>query len=53
VPSPLRTVIVDELLKRGKKILVNGKDYVHDPSNRLTLSVLAAFAELERHTERL
>ena len=46
-----QTIIVGELLKHGKKIMVNGKDYVHDPYNRLALSVLAAFVELERHTK--
>ena len=44
-----QAIIVGELLECGKKIMVNGKDYVHDPHNRLALSVLAAFAELERH----
>jgi site-specific DNA recombinase len=40
-----QTVIVDELRKRGKTILIGGKDYEHNPENELTLTMLGAFAE--------
>jgi site-specific DNA recombinase len=40
--------IVGELLKSGRQIIINGKDYVHNPENKLTLTMLGAFAEFER-----
>jgi site-specific DNA recombinase len=41
-------IIVGELLKYGKKITINGKDYQQNPENKLTLTMLGAFAEFER-----
>jgi site-specific DNA recombinase len=41
-------IIVGELLKYGKQIIIGGKDYVHNPENKLTLTMLGAFAEFER-----
>ena len=48
-------IIVGELLKHGKQITINGKDYEQNPENRLTLTMLGAFAEFERAkiTERM
>jgi site-specific DNA recombinase len=43
-----QTIIVDELLKHGKQIIINGKDYEQNPENKLTLTMLGAFAEYER-----
>jgi DNA invertase Pin-like site-specific DNA recombinase len=43
-----QTIIVDELLKHGKQIIIDSKDYVRNPENRLTLTMLGAFAEFER-----
>jgi site-specific DNA recombinase len=43
-----QTIIVDELLKHGKKIIIGGKDYRENPENKLTLTMLGAFAEYER-----
>src|SRR5260370_2521819 len=43
-----QTIIVGELLKHGKQIIISGKDYVHNPENKLTLPMLGAFAEFER-----
>ena len=43
-----QTIIVDELLKHGKQIIIDSKDYVRTPENRLTLTMLGAFAEFER-----
>src|SRR5437899_2533558 len=43
-----QTIIVGELLKHGKQIMINGKDYVHNPENKLTLTMLGAFAEFGR-----
>jgi len=45
-----QTIIVGEFLKHGKQIIINGKDYVHNPENRLTLTMLGAFAEFGRAT---
>src|SRR5215472_16562576 len=41
-------IIVGELLKHGKQTTINGKDYVQNPENKLTLTMLGAFAEFER-----
>jgi site-specific DNA recombinase len=41
-------IIVGEPLKHGKQITINGKDYVQNPENKLTLTMLGAFAEFER-----
>jgi site-specific DNA recombinase len=41
-------IIVGELLKHGKQITINSKDYVQNPENKLTLTMLGAFAEFER-----
>jgi DNA invertase Pin-like site-specific DNA recombinase len=43
-----QTIIVDELLKHGKQVIINAKDYVRNPENKLTLTMLGAFAEFER-----
>jgi site-specific DNA recombinase len=43
-----QTIIIAELLKHRKQIIINGKDYVHNPENKFTLTVLGAVAELER-----
>jgi site-specific DNA recombinase len=41
-------IIVGELLKHGKRITINGKDYQQNPENKLTLTMLGAFSEFER-----
>jgi site-specific DNA recombinase len=41
-------IIVDELLKHGKRIIINGKDYEENPENKLSLTMFGAFAEFER-----
>jgi site-specific DNA recombinase len=43
-----QTIIIGELLRQEKQIIINGKDYVHNPENKFTLTVLGAVAELER-----
>jgi site-specific DNA recombinase len=43
-----QTIIIDELRKRGKQIVIDGKDYVENPENKFTLTMLGAFAEFER-----
>ncbi len=48
-------IIVAEVLKYKKQIIINGKDYIHNPENKFALTVLGAVAELERAkiTERV
>src|SRR5262249_22004880 len=41
-------IVVDELLRQDKQIIISGKDYVQNPENKLTLIMLGAFAEFER-----
>jgi site-specific DNA recombinase len=41
-------IIISELLKRGKQIIIKGKNYVDIPENKFTVTVLGAVAELER-----
>jgi site-specific DNA recombinase len=48
VQGKYQTIIVDELLKHAKQIIINGKDYEQNPENKLTLTMLGAFAEYER-----
>lgn len=43
-----QTIIIAEILKYRKQIIINGKDYIHNPENKFTLTVLGAVAELER-----
>jgi hypothetical protein len=38
-------IVVGELLKHGKQITINGKDYEQNPENKLTLIMLGAFSE--------
>lgn len=43
-----QTIIIAEILKNKKQVIINGKDYIHNPENKFTLTVLGAVAELER-----
>ncbi len=43
-----QNLIIAEILKYKKQIIINGKDYVHNPENKFTLTVLGAVSELER-----
>jgi site-specific DNA recombinase len=43
-----QTIIIGELIKHGKQIIIKGKDYIHNPESKFTLTVLGAVAELER-----
>ena len=43
-----QTIILGELLKYGKQIIIKGRDYVNNPENKFTVTVLGAVAELER-----
>jgi DNA invertase Pin-like site-specific DNA recombinase len=41
-------VLLGDLLKYGKQIVIKGKDYVNNPENKFAVTVLGAVAELER-----
>jgi len=43
-----QTIIIGELIKHNKQIIIKGKDYVNNPENKFTVTVLGAVAELER-----
>jgi Recombinase len=43
-----QTIILGELLKHGKQIIIKGRDYVNNPENKFTVTVLGSVAELER-----
>jgi site-specific DNA recombinase len=43
-----QTIIVEELVKHGKQIVINGDDYKNIPENKVTLTILGAVAEFER-----
>lgn len=44
----IQTIIIEEILKEGKQLVINGKDYIKNPENTFTLQVLGAVAQLER-----
>jgi site-specific DNA recombinase len=44
----IQTIIIEEILKAGKQLIINGKDYIKNPENTFTLQVLGAVAQLER-----
>jgi site-specific DNA recombinase len=44
----LQLIIVDELRRHGKRIIINGRDYEENPENKLSLTMFGAFAEFER-----
>lgn len=43
-----QTIIIAEILRWKKQLIINGKDYVHNPENKFELTVLGAVSELER-----
>ena len=43
-----QSIIVGELVKHGKQIIINGSDYKNDPEGKITLTILGAVAEFER-----
>jgi DNA invertase Pin-like site-specific DNA recombinase len=42
-----QTIIIEELLKCGKKIIIKGQNYADNPENKFTLQMLGAVAEYE------
>lgn len=43
-----QNIIIGEFLQSKKQIIINGKDYINNPENKFTLTILGAVAELER-----
>ncbi len=43
-----QNIIVGEILRHKKQIYIGGKDFVNNPENKFTLTVLGAVSELER-----
>jgi len=43
-----QNLIISELLKYNKEIIIKGKSYIHNPENKFTLTVLGAVNELEK-----
>ncbi len=43
-----QNIIIYEFLHYRKQIIINGKDYVNNPENKFTLTILGAVSELER-----
>lgn len=43
-----QNIIVGEILRHKKQLIINGKDYISNPENKFTLTVLGAVSELER-----
>jgi site-specific DNA recombinase len=41
-------IIISEILKQQKRLIINGRGYVENPENKFTLTVLGAVAELEK-----
>lgn len=44
----LQTIIIEEIIKNNKQLIINCKDYVKNPENTFSLQVLGAVAQLER-----
>jgi len=42
-----QTIIIEELLKNGKQIIIKGQNYADNPENKFTLQMLGAVAEYE------
>jgi len=43
-----QNIIIAELLKYGKDIIIKGKSYIHNPENKFNLTILGAVNELEK-----
>lgn len=50
-----QNIIISEFLKYKKEIVIKGQNYIHNPENKFSLTVLGAVNELEKSkiTERL
>lgn len=46
--ATLQSIIIEEIIKKNKQLIINGKDYVKNPENTFSLQVLGAVAQLER-----
>jgi site-specific DNA recombinase len=44
----IQNIIIEEILKHRKRLVINGKDYEKNPENELTLTIFGAMAQFER-----
>jgi site-specific DNA recombinase len=44
----IQTIVIEEILKHRKRLVINGKDFEKNPENNFTLQILGSVAELER-----
>jgi site-specific DNA recombinase len=44
----IQNIIIEEILKHRKQLIINGRDYVKNPENKFTLTIFGAVAEFER-----
>src|SRR5713226_1249761 len=44
----IQNIIIEEILKHRKQLVINGKDYEKNPENKFTLTIFGAMAEFER-----
>lgn len=43
-----QSIIISEIIKNKKQLIIGGKDYVENPENHFALQIFAAVSELER-----
>jgi DNA invertase Pin-like site-specific DNA recombinase len=43
----IQTIIIEEILKHQKQLIIKGKDFVKNPENQFTLQILGAVSEFE------
>jgi DNA invertase Pin-like site-specific DNA recombinase len=43
-----QSIIIEELIKAGKQIIINGTGYRNDPEGKVTLGILGVVSEFER-----
>jgi site-specific DNA recombinase len=44
----IQTIVIEEILKHCKRLVINGKDFEKNPENDFTMKIFGTFAELER-----
>jgi site-specific DNA recombinase len=44
----IQTIVIEEILKHRKRLVINGKDFEKNPENNFTMQILGSVAELER-----
>jgi site-specific DNA recombinase len=44
----IQTIVIEEIIKHRKGLVINGKDFVKNPENDFTMKIFGTVAELER-----